>query len=399
MASVALSGHAAAKILTKNGSMSVLYIKSAPYSSDGRPNLAAYKRGTGGRSSFNGIVCTVFGATGFLGRYVCNKLGKIGTQMILPYRSDFYDAQRLKCAGDLGQVLFTTFDLRDEESIAKAVSHSNVVINLIGRDYETKNFKYMDVHCHGPRTIARISREMGVQRFIHVSYLNQGENVKPLVLKKPSMYKTSKYLGECAVREEFPTATFIRASDIYGSEDRFLRTFASGYRVHSNWLPIYAAGLKTVKAPVYVSDVAQGIINAVKDNDTRCQTYQAVGPKKYLLADLVDWIFKLMRKDEKWGYWRYDMKYDPVLPLKIAAINAISPAYPFGGVHWEAFEKEATSDVVDESLPTLEDLGVKLTHMEEITPWLVKPYRAYQYYWDQPGEFPKPDPPKVFTSF
>jgi len=44
-------------------------------------NLAGLKRGTGGRSSFNGIVATVFGASGFVGRYVCNKLGKLGTQV------------------------------------------------------------------------------------------------------------------------------------------------------------------------------------------------------------------------------------------------------------------------------------------------------------------------------
>ena len=29
------------------------------------------------------------------------------------------------------------FHLKDEESVRKAVQHSNVVINLIGRDYET----------------------------------------------------------------------------------------------------------------------------------------------------------------------------------------------------------------------------------------------------------------------
>lgn len=64
---------------------SVTYLH-ASYSTDVKaiknPSLSALKRGTGGRSSFNGIVATVFGATGFVGRYVCNRLGKIGTQVI-----------------------------------------------------------------------------------------------------------------------------------------------------------------------------------------------------------------------------------------------------------------------------------------------------------------------------
>ncbi|XP_063530311.1 NADH dehydrogenase [ubiquinone] 1 alpha subcomplex subunit 9, mitochondrial [Cydia strobilella] len=395
MASVALTGHFANKLMPKSGSLSIVYIKSSAYSTDGRPNLAAYKRGTGGRSSFNGIVATVFGATGFVGRYVVNKLGKIGTQMILPYRSDFYDAQRLKVAGDLGQVLFTPYDLRDEESIAKAVRHSNVVINLVGRDYETKNFKFKDVHVDGARRLARISREMGVERFIHLNYLNAEEHPKPLVLRKPSMYKVSKFLGECAVREEFPTATIIRASDIYGSEDRFIRYFAGPWRIHGTYLTLYRAGLATVKAPVFVSDVAQGIVNAARDPDTRCQVYQAVGPKRYLLADLVDWFYALMRKDEKWGYRRLDMKFDPVLGVKVALINLLSPGYPYGNVTWEAIEKESTTDVVDPSLPTLLDLGVNLTEMENQAPWELKPFRAYQYYNDKLGEFVKPENPKV----
>lgn len=38
------------------------------------------------RHSSTGRVATVFGATGFLGRYLVSKLAKAGTQVVVPYR-------------------------------------------------------------------------------------------------------------------------------------------------------------------------------------------------------------------------------------------------------------------------------------------------------------------------
>ena len=84
---------------------------------EGAASLAKMKKGPGYRSSFSGNVATVFGAGGMVGRTVMNRFGRNGTQIIVPYRGDFYHLQRLKVVGDLGQVLFTPFDLRDEESI------------------------------------------------------------------------------------------------------------------------------------------------------------------------------------------------------------------------------------------------------------------------------------------
>lgn len=46
-----------------------------------RPEVSALKKGRGGRSSFSGNVATIFGASGFMGRYLCNRLGKTGTQV------------------------------------------------------------------------------------------------------------------------------------------------------------------------------------------------------------------------------------------------------------------------------------------------------------------------------
>lgn len=118
-------------------------------------NLGELKRGTGGRSSFNGMVVTVFGCTGFVGRYVANKFGKIGSQLIFPYRADHYEALRLRLVGDLGQTNFHFYSLGDEQSIKKAIKYSNVVVNLVGRDWETKNFSFDDVHVAGARRIAK----------------------------------------------------------------------------------------------------------------------------------------------------------------------------------------------------------------------------------------------------
>jgi len=52
------------------------------------------------------------------------------------------------------------------------------------------------------------------------------------------------------------------------------------------------------------------------------------------------------------------------------------------------------SDQVLKGVPTLEDLGVNLTHMETQVPWELKPYRAFAYYDEELGEFSEPKPPQ-----
>lgn len=282
----------------------------------------------------------------------------------------------------------------DEESIYKAVKYSNVVINLVGRDWETKNFPFKEVHVEGARRLARISREAGVEKFIHVSALNANPDPEPLVYENGSEFLRSKFDGENAVRDEFPDATIFRPSDIYGQEDRFLIYYAHIWRRTFRLMPLWHNGERTIKQPVFVSDVAQGILNAIKDPDAAGKVFQAVGPRRYELKELVDWFHRVMRRDEKWwGYYRYDLRYDPTFKLKVAFTEAIQTSWPVGHLHHERVEREYVTDVVERGVPTLEDLGVPLTLMEDQVPWELRPYRAGLYYDAEVGEWGEPAPP------
>jgi len=353
-------------------------------------NLAAFKRGRGGRSSFNGKVVTVFGASGFLGRYVVNKLGKTGSQIIIPYRSDPYFVKDLKLAGDLGQVLFLPFHLQDEESLAKAMKYSNVVINLIGRDWETRNFSFNDVHVEGARTIARVARESGVERLIHFSALNSSPNPKAIYVKGGSGFLKSKYEGELAVREEFPDATIMRPSDVFGEEDRFIRYYANKWRRQAFMVPLWELGTETVKQPVHCSDVAQGVLNAVANPDTAGQTYDCVGPKQYLLSELVDYFYRCMRFATPVPTYRFFM--NPLFKAKVMWFEKAMPTNPILGM--DKLDREHLSDIVTYRNPTLADLGVnRLTSIEERANYELKPFRSRAYVEESVGQIPDPEPP------
>jgi hypothetical protein len=107
---------------------------------------SAIRAGSEGRQSISGVVATVFGATGFLGRYVVSLIGEKGGRAVCPHRCDDMDMQHLRPMGDLGNIItLQEFSIRDYAAIKKVISKSNVVINLIGQNTETWNFGFKEV--------------------------------------------------------------------------------------------------------------------------------------------------------------------------------------------------------------------------------------------------------------
>ena len=71
------------------------------------------------RSTTTGVRATVFGAGGFVGRYVVGLLAGGGSQVIAPFRGCELAVRHLKPMGDLGAVTLPPFSPRDVDSIRR----------------------------------------------------------------------------------------------------------------------------------------------------------------------------------------------------------------------------------------------------------------------------------------
>ncbi|XP_026878037.2 NADH dehydrogenase [ubiquinone] 1 alpha subcomplex subunit 9, mitochondrial [Electrophorus electricus] len=331
---------------------------------------ALIPKGKGGRSSSSGIAATVFGATGFLGRYVVNRLGRIGSQIVIPYRCDQYDIMYFRPMGDLGQIIFMEWDARDNESIQRAIAHSNVVINLVGREWETRNYKFEDVFVTIPQQIAKASREAGVKTFIHVSHLNAD-------IRSPSKYLRNKAVGESAVRDEFPDAIIMKPSEFFGREDRFFNHYAN-MRWFGKAIPLIAMGKKTVKQPCNVTDVAKAIISAARDPDANGKTYALAGPNRYLLHDLVQYVYAVVH--------RPFVAYPMPRPLYhfVARFFEMSPFEPW--TSRDKVDRFHTTDMKYPDLPGFEDLGITPYSVEQKAIEVLRRHRRYRYLDEEIGE-------------
>lgn len=347
-------------------------------------------KGSGGRSSFSGNVVTVFGATGMMGRIICNRLGKEGSQMIVAYRGDEWDARHLKLCGDLGQVQFQEIDIRNPEKIRNALKFSNVVINCIGSNYETSNFSYRDAHVEGPRLIAKMAKECGVQKLIHFSSLNASPN--PQTIFKQSEFLKSKYEGELAVRSEFEEAVVVRPSNIYGESDRFLFYYTQDSRRNFDFsIPLWKKGEMTIKMPVHQSDVADGVMKIVNNKDIRGETYDFVGPDTYLLSEIIDYIYDVIQRP---------MKRSHLSPARLAIAYASERFLKRPTYNLDVMEREFISDSLstDGRVLTLRDLiGDKFRRFDHMAAWHLKVFNKYSYYNEKLGEFPEPKPPKQLS--
>uniref|UniRef100_A0A1D1XI11 NADH dehydrogenase [ubiquinone] 1 alpha subcomplex subunit 9, mitochondrial n=1 Tax=Anthurium amnicola TaxID=1678845 RepID=A0A1D1XI11_9ARAE len=309
------------------------------------------RKGTGGRSSVSGIIATVFGATGFLGRYVVQQLAKMGSQVLVPFRGSEDSHRHLKLMGDLGQIVPMMYNPRDENSIKAVMAKANVVLNLIGREYETRNFSFEEVNHAMAEQLAVIAKEHGgIMRFIQVSCLGASST-------SPSRMLKAKAAAEDAVLRELPEATIMKPSIMIGTEDRILNRWAQFAKKWS-FLPLIGDGSTKIQ-PVYVVDVAAAIVAALKDDGTSMgKVYELGGPEVFTVHELAELMYDTIREWPRYVKVPFPVAKALASPRELL-LNKVPFPLPTPSIfNLDQISSLTVDTVVSENALTFQDLGI-----------------------------------------
>ncbi|KAG9556783.1 hypothetical protein KCU71_g12160, partial [Aureobasidium melanogenum] len=313
---------------------------------------------SGGRSSLGGHTATVFGATGFLGRYVVNRLARAGCTVVVPFREEMAK-RHLKVSGDLGRVVFLEMDLRNTASIEESVRHSDIVYNLIGRDYPTKNFDLEDVHVEGASRIADAVAKYDVDRFVHVSSHSAS-------LDSPSEFYRTKARGEEVVRNIFPETTIVRPAPMFGFEDRLLHRIAKASNIFTS------NNMQERFNPVHAIDVGEALEKMCHDDSTAGETYELYGPKQYSMAEIKELVEREILKS------RRHINVPPQLMSPIAQL--MNKLIWFTTMSKDSVAREFIDQTIDPTAKTFKDLGIEPTDLANFTYHYLQGYRSSSYY-------------------
>jgi NADH dehydrogenase len=303
-----------------------------------------------------GRLVTVFGGSGFIGRYLVKRLAEAGARVRVAVRRP-EAANFLKPLGTVGQVVPWQANLRVDSSVAAAVAGADAVVNLVGILYEAGPQRFGSIQARGPEVIAEAAKAAGVGRVVHISAIGADA-------QSESLYARSKAAGETGLRKHFAGATILRPSVVFGAEDSFLNRFAAMARLLPA-LPLIAGG-QTRFQPVYVGDVANAILAALQDAKTEGQTYELGGPGIYTFEELLRYILRETGRTAALV----------PLPEPIALFEAwFLEKLPKPLLTRDQVILLRRDNVVAPGMPGLAELGVTPTPLEAIAPAYLARYR------------------------
>ena len=229
-------------------------------------------------------IVTIFGGSGFVGRYVARRMAKAGWRVLIAVRRP-NEAHFVRPYGVVGQVEPILANVRDDASVRAALAGSDAVVNCVSVLQESGKQTFEALNDAGAGRVAKIAAEEGIDTFVHLSALGAD-------LNSNSDSARTKAEGEQAVLSAFPNAMILRPSVIFGNEDQFFNRFADLTKL-SPVLPI--VGGNSLFQPVYVDDVAQAVCQGITNKDTG-GIYELGGPDVDTLSAFIQKMLKVIRR-------------------------------------------------------------------------------------------------------
>ena len=213
---------------------------------------------------------TVFGGTGFLGRRIVRHLRDAGFAVRIA-------ARHAPQGGTAPGIAYLRADVSDDASVVAAVGGAWAVVNAVSLYVERGPHTFRSVHVAAAERVAAEARQAGVERLVHLSGIGADA-------RSPSPYIRSRGEGEAAVRRAFPAATLVRPAAMFGPDDALVRPLSQMLR-HMPAFPLFGRG-ETRLQPVYVEDVAEGIVRILRVPAPE-PVYEFAGPRVYSYTELL----------------------------------------------------------------------------------------------------------------
>jgi uncharacterized protein YbjT (DUF2867 family) len=300
-------------------------------------------------------VATVFGGSGFIGRYVVKRLAHKGFVVRVAVR-DPEAALFLKPMGGVGQVVPLYASLTNEATVHRAVDGADLVVNTVGILAERRSGDFQRIHAEGAGLVAQLCARSAVGRLVHISAI--GADPQGI-----SRYAATKGTGEASVRAAFPDATILRPSLVFGPEDHLFNRFAGMARVFP-FMPVICG--ETRFQPVYVGDVADAVMAALERPDAPGAVYELGGPRVWPFRELLAYILT--------ETGRHRPMVD--IPLWAARLQAFFmewvPGKPLTRDQLLMLQRD---NVASGELPGLKELGVVPTPVELVVPLYLRRFQ------------------------
>ena len=304
---------------------------------------------------------TIYGGSGFVGRYIARRMAKAGWRVRVAVRRP-NEALFVRTYGVVGQVEPVLCNIRDDASVASVMQGADAVVNCVGVLAETGKNTFDAIQADGPERIARLAKEAGITRMVHVSAIGADAD-------SDSDYARTKAVGEDGVLKHQPDAMIVRPSIVFGPEDDFFNRFAGMTRM-GPVLPVI--GADTRFQPVYVDDVAQAVVKGVLGEAQG--VYELGGPVTMTFRELMSLMLDVIRR-------RRLVLNIPFFAARIMAfgfdmLQAVSLGLVKSMVTRDQVKNLAKDNVVAEGAQGFVALGIEPTAMTSVLPeylWRFRP--------------------------